>query len=52
MIRLKEKTEIKERFKKILTQKQKISYINTQVELNSVYSELVCKLGHTHSGIH
>ena len=47
MTRLKEKTELRERFEKLLTQKFKISHIGTQAELNSVYSELVCKLGHT-----
>ena len=44
MTQLKEKTELRERFEQILTQKL---HIDTQAELNSVYSELVCKLGHT-----
>ena len=47
MTRLKQKTELRERFEQILTQKLKISHIDTQAELNSVYSELVRKLGHT-----
>ena len=47
MTRLKEKTELRERFEKILTQKLKISHIDTQAELNLVYSELVRKLRHT-----
>ena len=47
MTRLKEKTELRERFENLLTQKLKISHNDTQAELNSVYSELVRKLGHT-----
>ena len=47
MNHLKGATELRGMFKKLLTQKLKILHIDTQDELNSVYTELTCKVGHT-----